>query len=116
MDLYHAWFDLADGVSDVEFAEHLARYMGHLSERDLISSWRLTRKKLGLAPGFLKDFHLVIETADMAALDRAFNLVASRAGQVEDFHAAVNQRVKGAFFALYRDFPDPVRQRGEERF
>jgi hypothetical protein len=28
----------------------------------------------------------------------------------------VNQLVKNASFALYRDFPDPFRERGQERF
>jgi hypothetical protein len=35
---------------------------------------------------------------------------------VESFHHAVNSLATDVFFALYRDFPDPVRQRGEEKF
>ena len=40
----------------------------------------------------------------------------SRSEPVEGFHHAVNSLVTDVFFALYRDFPDPVRQRGEEKF
>ena len=58
----------------------------------------------------------MIELEDMAQLERAFARVAWRADPVESFHHAVNSLVRDATFALYRDFPDPVRQRGEEKF
>ncbi len=35
---------------------------------------------------------------------------------MEGFHFGVNSLVANAQFALYRDFPDAHRQRGEERF
>jgi hypothetical protein len=40
----------------------------------------------------------------------------SPAEPVESLHHAVNSRVKNLFFALYRDFPDAGRVRGQERF
>jgi len=42
--------------------------------------------------------------------------VASRADPTESFHHAVNSLVRDPIFALYRDFPDSVRQRGQEKF
>jgi len=116
MDLYHAWFNLREGESDAEFAGRLAAYMDHLKRGGKIAGWRLTRRKLGLSPGFLPDFHLMIEVEGLAQLDEAFSEVAARAGVVEDVHQAVNSRVQDAFFALYRDFPDPMRRFGEEKF
>jgi hypothetical protein len=103
-------------VKDLEFCGSIETYLTHLQSRGLIESWRLTRKKLGFGPSELGDFHLMIETRDLAQLDRAFAEVATRAGDVEGFHAAVNQAVSRVTFALYRDFPDPVRKSGEERF
>jgi hypothetical protein len=50
MDIYHAWCDLKSGVSDTEFSDKVAAYMGHLRDQRLIASWRLTRSKLGLKP------------------------------------------------------------------
>ena len=44
MILYHGWFNLKPGVGDVEFADHLARYLGHLQEGGRIAGWRLTRR------------------------------------------------------------------------
>ncbi len=116
MDIYHVWCDLQPGVGDLVFQEKLAAYMDHLRGQDLIAAWRLTRRKLGLGPPGLGEFHLMIEVKDLAQLDAAFQRVASRAEPVEGVHFGVNSLVRNAVFALYRDFPDPVRHRGEERF
>ncbi len=42
--------------------------------------------------------------------------MAARADPTESFHQGVNSLVRDTIFALYRDFPDPVRQRGQEKF
>ena len=49
-------------------------------------------------------------------MDRVFGQVAARAEPVESFHHAVNSLVRDTLFALYRDFPDSVRQCGQEKF
>jgi len=48
--------------------------------------------------------------------DEAFRSVSSRRAPVENFHVGVNALVQNATFALYRDFPDPHRSFGEEKF
>src|SRR6185312_6552005 len=116
MDIYHTWCSLKPGVSDTVFADQVAAYLGHLQREGLIEGWRLTRRKLGLGPPGLGEFHIMIETKDMAQLDAAFSHVASRREPVETFHVHVNALVSNATFALYRDFPDAVRHRGEEKF
>ena len=116
MDLYHAWFNLKPGASDTGFSDKLAAYLGHLRDAGLIEGWRLTRRKLGLAPRELGDFHLMIEVKDMAQLEQAFARVAGRRNPVERLHFDMNSMVSDATFALYRDFPDAVRGRGEEKF
>jgi len=116
MDIYHGWCDLKPGVRDIDFAEAFTRYMELLEAEGVIEGWRLTRKKLGLAPSHLGEFHFMIEVTDMTQLDSAFNWVATRAEPVEGEHHGVNSLVRNIQFGLYRDFPDPVRERGEERF
>ena len=116
MDLYHVWCDLKPDVSDTAFADGVARYLDHLKAKALIRSWRLTRRKLGLGPQDLGEFHIMIEVEDLAQLDAAFTAVAGRSEPVEGFHFGVNSLVQNAVFALYRDFPDAFRHRGEERF
>jgi hypothetical protein len=116
LDIYHAWCDLKAGVSDTGFADNVAAYMGHLKREGLIESWRLTRRKLGLGAPGLGEFHLMVEVKDLAQLEQAFQRVAGRSEPVEGFHFGVNSLAQNVVFALYRDFPDPFRQRGEERF
>ncbi len=116
MDIYHVWCDLKPGASDVQFAERAAQYLGHLQEGSKLASFRITRRKLGLAPGDLFEFHLMLEFEDLAQLDRAFGTVAARENPVEGLHHAVNSQVARIRFALYRDFPDPVRKRGQGLF
>jgi Family of unknown function (DUF6614) len=117
MDIYHIWCDLKPGVGDLAFTGKVDAYnMAHLKERGLIEGFRLTRRKLGLAPPQLGEFHLMIEVRDLAQLDAAFQRVATRQRPTEDVHFEVNSLVTNATFALYRDFPDPARHQGEERF
>ena len=116
MDIYDIWFDIKPGIRDVEFSEKLAQYMGHLKEQGLVEGWRLTRRKLGLGLPELGEFHVAIEVKDLAQLEKAFQRVGSRREPTEGFHFGVNSLVTHARFALYRDFPDPFRHEGEERF
>jgi hypothetical protein len=90
--------------------------MEHLKEGGLIESWRLTRRKLGLGAPGLGEFHIMIEVKDLAQLEQAFEHVAGRREPVEGFHFGVNSLAQNAVFALYRDFPDGFRHRGEKRF
>jgi hypothetical protein len=116
MNIYHIWCDLKPGVGDLAFTEKVAHYLGHLKEQGLIEGYRLTRRKLGLGAPGLGEFHVMIEVRDLAQLDTAFDRVAGRREPVEGFHFGVNSLVTNATFALYRDFPDPVRHAGEEKF
>jgi len=116
MDLYHVWFNLKDGVSDTDFSDRVHDYLGHLKGDGSIAGYRLTRRKLGLGAPGLHEFHVIIEIENLAQLDRAFDKVAARSGPAEALHHAVNSQVSDPVFALYRDFPDPVRIRGEEKF
>jgi hypothetical protein len=116
MDIYHVWCDLKPGTGDVAFSEAIARYMGRLEDDGVIAGWRLTRRKLGLGPSHLGEFHLMIEVRDLHQLEDAFQRVSARTEPVEGVHFGVNSLVVNAQFALYRDFPDPHRQRGQEKF
>lgn len=116
MDLYHIWCNLKPGVSDVAFSESVARYLGDLQRAERIVAFRVTRRKLGLGPSQLGEFHILVEIEDLAQLDRAFREVSTRSGPIEELHAAVNRSACDLSFALYRDFPDPHRKRGDEKF
>ena len=58
----------------------------------------------------------MVEVKGLEQLDQAFSQVAARRDPIEGLHFAVNSLVTDASFALYRDFPDATRHRGEEKF
>src|SRR5665213_4208049 len=100
MNIYHAWVNLKDGVRDLEFAASARIYLDHLKAGGKIAGFRITRRKLGLAPPQLPDWHITIDFETMDQMDDAFGEVSSRADPVEGFHHAVNSKVKDVFFAL----------------
>jgi len=116
MDLYHIWCDLKPDVRDRTFVDAAQAYLGRLRDDGLIEGFRITRRKLGLGAPGLGEFHLWIETRDLAQLDAAFRHASSRADPIEGLHHGLNSLVQNTRFALYRDFPDPHRQYGAERF
>jgi hypothetical protein len=116
VDVYHVWFNLKDDVRDVEFADAVRAYLGHLKGKGEVVDFRITRRKLGLGHPNLPEWHITLDFQSLAQMDQAFGEVSTRAQPVEGLHQAVNSKVKDIFFALYRDFPDPGRQRGQERF
>jgi hypothetical protein len=116
MDIYNVWCDLKPGVRDMQFHDNVARCMDHLRAEGLIESWRLLRRKLGFGPKELGEWHLMMELRDLGQLEAAFQRMAGRGDPVEGLHHGMNALVTNATFGLTRDFPDPVRQSGEERF
>ncbi|MFK7895530.1 MAG: DUF6614 family protein [Myxococcota bacterium] len=104
------------GVSDVAFCESVDAYLGRLREDGRIEGFRIMRRKLGLGPSDLGEFHIIIDVNDLAQLDDAFRAASKRSGEVEVLHAAVNQHARDLQFALYRDFPDAHREKGNEKF
>jgi hypothetical protein len=116
MNLYHVWCNLKPGADDLKFGADLQAYLGALRDAGRIAAYRVTRRKLGLGPRELGEWHVIVEVEDLAQLDAAFVEVSARGEPLEGLHAAVNQAACDVRFALYRDFPDPHRQRGAERF
>ncbi|MDH3695627.1 MAG: hypothetical protein OER96_13780 [Gammaproteobacteria bacterium] len=100
----------------MDFSDAAQSYLDYLKENGKLSDYRITRRKLGLSPAHLAEFHIMLEFETLTQLDNAFTNVSSRADPVESFHHAVNSKVQDVSFALYRDFPDAHRVRGGEKF
>jgi hypothetical protein len=116
LDIYQISVDLKDGVRDTQFADAIGAYLGALKQQGKIESWRLVRRKLGFGIAGLGEFQVLIETRDMAQLDAAFAFVAARDEPIEGAHFSVNSLVKNFQAGLYRDYPDPMRVHGQEKF
>src|SRR5262245_21111703 len=61
MDIYHIWFNLKDGVRDMEFAQNTRSYLDHLKELGSIAGYRISRRKLGLGPPQLPLWNITID-------------------------------------------------------
>ncbi|MFM9958890.1 MAG: DUF6614 family protein [Phycisphaerales bacterium] len=109
MNHYHMWCNLRESRKDLEFSASVRAYLDHLKGQGLIESWSLQRRKFGFGPPGLGEFHITVSTRDLAQLDSAFGVVATRAGEVERLHHPVYSMVTDFVSALYRDFPDPER-------
>ena len=110
MNYYQIWCNLKDSSKDIEFCESANAYLEHLREKGFIEGHRIIRRKLGFGPSDLGEFNITMEFGDLSQMDRAFEYVSSRIGEVERLHKRVYSAVKEVKFGLYRDFPDPGRK------
>jgi len=106
MDIYHIWFDLKPSTAEADFADALPRFLDHMAGEGRIEVWRMMRCKLGLRPDDVREFHIMIETRDLAQLDNAFKAAAARTGKTDELHFAANAMVENVKFGLFRDWPD----------
>lgn len=110
MNTYETWFNLVPGTDDLEFVRHVNAYLGELKAQGRLTSYRIRRRKFGFGPEGLGEFNVSMEFADLTQMDSAFARVARRDPEMESLHAEVFSRVTDFRTALYRDFPDEVRE------
>jgi hypothetical protein len=100
VNTYAIWVDLIDGSEDLEFAKAIHVFLDHFKLQGMVVSYTLERRKFGFGPEGLGEFHVRIQTETLDQLDLAFHQAATRSGEIEQKHSA-----------LYRSFPDAVRER-----
>ena len=111
-DIYHIWADKKKGISDLDFANNMRKFLQHLVNEGKMNSFRITRMKLGFRSiQDLPEWHMMMEFDNMAQLEKAFNRVVPRKGQLEKEHISFNKFVEDNIqHALYRDWPDAINQ------
>ena len=111
-DIYHIWADKKKGISDIDFANNMRKFLQHLVDEGKMNSFRITRMKLGFRSiQDLPEWHMMMEFDNMAQLEKAFNRVVPRKGELEKEHISFNKFVEDNIqHALYRDWPDAINQ------
>ena len=111
-DIYHIWADKKKGISDIDFAKNMRKFLQHLVDEGKMNSFRITRMKLGFRSiQDLPEWHMMMEFDNMAQLEKAFNRVVPRKGELEKEHISFNKFVEDNIqHALYRDWPDAINQ------
>ena len=108
-DIYHIWADHHKDVDAYVFANKMRKFLDGLVEMGRMKSYRLTRSKLGFRSMDMPEFHVMMEFDNMAQLEKAFNRVVPRKGQLEKEHISFNKFVEDNIqHALYRDWPDEL--------
>ena len=111
-DIYHIWADKKQGISDIDFANNMRKFLQRLVDEDKMSGFRITRCKLGFRSiQDLPEWHIMMEFTGLAQLDDAFGRVVPRKGEMEKAHVSFNKFVEDNIqHALYRDWPDDIKQ------
>ena len=107
-DIYHIWANKKEGISDLDFAKGMRRFLQQLQDENKMNSFRITRCKLGFRSiQDLPEWHIMMEFDNMAQLEDAFARVVPQEGELEKKHQSFNQYVEDDIqHALYRDWPD----------
>ena len=101
MDIYHVWCNIDGDVTDKEWAHNLREFLKSLQGFRSIQD--------------LPEWHVMVETKNMAQLETAFQRVAKAEhhtldeldSELKTKHNAFNQHVADDIqHALYRDWPD----------
>lgn len=110
MNYYDIWVNLKPGTDDMEFVRALRAYLDALVAEGGMEGYRIRRRKLGFGPEGLGEFSVTLKFESLAKLDETFFSVARRSGKVDELHHAVYSKVTDFKSALYRDYPDAVRE------
>ena len=79
MNLYHCMVELKSPDRALQFAAAADAWLGHLKSENIITDWRLLRRKFGLASGQHTDFLIEIE---VDGLDQLREVIAEGADVV----------------------------------
>lgn len=106
MNLYHCMIELRQDCRALAFAKAVDGWMTYLHSRGLIHSWRLMRRKFGLASGTHPDFLLEVEVPGLAALEDAFTALATADEEAGRRYDLMHQMIASVAVGLYRPYPD----------
>ena len=110
-DIYHIWANKKQGISDVDFAAGMRKFLQHLQDEGKMNSFRITRCKLGFRSiQDLPEWHIMMEFDNMQQLDDAMTSVLRNEKNIDEAHVSFNQLVDKDTIQhfLYRDFPDDI--------
>jgi hypothetical protein len=110
MNLYHCMIELRQESRALAFCAAAEAWMTYLHSRGLITSWRLLRRKFGLASGLHTDFLLEIEVPGMAALETAFSALATSDDTAIRLYDQMHSQISRVEVGLYRPYPDPTQR------
>lgn len=110
-NIYTIYADHKDNITAHEFVDKMRLFLDALVHHGKMSTYRITRMKLGFRSMDLPEFRIDMEFESMQQLDDAMTLTIADK-EVDTVHVGFNQYVcvDTIQHFLYRDFPDkPVK-------
>ena len=106
-DIYTIYADHKDNITAHEFVAKMSLFLDKLVEHNKMTTYRITRMKLGFRSIDLPEFRIDMEFDNMQKLDDAMTITIADK-DVDKVHVGFNQYVDVDTIQhfLYRDFPD----------
>ena len=111
MNIYTIYADHKDNISAGDFVNKMSLFLDKLVKHGKMSTYRITRMKLGFRSMDLPEFRIDMEFENMQALDDAMTITITDK-EVDQVHVGFNQYVDVNTIQhfLYRDFPDDLKE------
>ena len=108
-NIYTIYADHKDNITAHEFVAKMSLFLDKLVEHKKMSTYRITRMKLGFRSMDLPEFRIDMEFENMQKLDDAMTITIADK-DVDKVHVGFNQYVDVDTIQhfLYRDFPDDL--------
>jgi|TARA_B110000858_G_C17503108_1_gene336902 hypothetical protein len=108
-DIYTIYADHKDNITAHEFVAKMSLFLDKLVEHKKMTTYRITRMKLGFRSMNLPEFRIDMEFDNMQKLDDAMTITIADK-DVDKVHVGFNQYVDVDTIQhfLYRDFPDDL--------
>ena len=106
-NIYTIYADHKSNITAHDFVAKMKLFLDKLVEHDKMTTYRITRMKLGFRSMDLPEFRIDMEFATMQALDDAMTMTIADKN-IDRVHVGFNQYVDVDTIQhfLYRDFPD----------
>ena len=111
MNIYTIYADHKDDISAGDFVYKIKLFLDKLVKHGKMSTYRITRMKLGFRSMDLPEFRIDMEFENMQKLDDAMTITITDE-EVDHVHVGFNQYVDVDTIQhfLYRDFPDDLKK------
>ena len=108
-NIYTIYADHKDNITAHEFVAKMSLFLDKLVEHKKMTTYRITRMKLGFRSMDLPEFRIDMEFDNMQKLDDAMTITIADK-EVDKVHVGFNQYVDVDTIQhfLYRDFPDDL--------
>lgn len=110
MDVYHCMIELKDPNNALGFADAANDWFSYMKSKRLIKSFKILRRKFGLASSDHTDFIIEAKVENMAKLEETFAKLSTVDDEPESMYRKMHAMIADVKVGLYRTYPDPIKR------